>query len=102
MESFARLVLNRIRIGLERLHLLLQLCILLLQLVDVLADGRVFGAPLLVNIHAVLAKNRMVAKEEGSDDHRRGRKPPPHAVQSPSDALRNSGLSLLASHSLRP
>lgn len=80
MQPFPRLMLDGIRIALQFLHLLLQLRILLFEIADALFDGPALSALLLVGIHAVRAKERVIPEEERAQHDRARRDPAPHSV----------------------
>jgi hypothetical protein len=67
------LVLNRIRIGLQMLHPLLQPAVLHLQVSDLLLEHVVLNTLLLISSDPIRAKNRVVSKHQGDADSQDGR-----------------------------
>ena len=94
MQPIPRLALNRIRIRLERLYLLFQPQIILLQLRNPLLNRPIFRTPLLVDSHAILTKDCVIPKHHSRRDHRAGSDTPPHPVYRLPNPLQPSRLLL--------
>ena len=81
MELFARFLLNRLGIALQRLDLLRINIILVLQAIDVFSQNLDFGAFLFVRNHTVVAEHDMQEQPHREYTHRSRSKLAPKFIQ---------------------
>ena len=68
MQTLPRLHFDRVRVGLQVIHRILEPAIFLCQLPDLFLQGAIFAALLRVGGDAVLAEKGVPAANQGKDD----------------------------------